>query len=52
MTLEDKKQIQAPDSKSTAPDPRRPNESGAIRVEAYFRISDPEDNRTILEGRA
>jgi hypothetical protein len=31
--------------------PRRPNETGTISVQAYFKISDPTTQKTIVEGR-
>jgi len=40
--------------KTPAPQPqaRRPNEHGTISVQGYFRISDPNTQKTIVEGRA
>lgn len=32
--------------------PTRPNENGAVHVEAFMRIFDPKTNETFLEGRA
>jgi len=31
--------------------PRKPNETGTISVQAHFRISDPQTQKTIVEGR-
>jgi len=30
---------------------RKPNETGTISVQAHFRISDPQTQKTIVEGR-
>jgi hypothetical protein len=32
--------------------PKRPNETGSISVQAYMRIFDPKTQKTIVEGRA
>jgi len=34
------------------PAPKKPNETGSISVQAYMRIFDPTNNKTIVEGRA
>lgn len=52
MILDNKNQSQPLNSSGKTDAPRRPNEAGTIRVEAYFRIFDPQENRTIVEGRA
>jgi hypothetical protein len=31
--------------------PRKPNETGTISVQAHFRISDPQTQKIIVEGR-
>lgn len=31
--------------------PKKPNETGTISVQSYFRISDPATEKTIVEGR-
>jgi hypothetical protein len=41
---------QAPASNTSQP--RRPNEQGVISVQGYFRIFDPKNQRTLVEGRA
>lgn len=41
------------DQKTPVPPPqRRPNERGVISVQGYFRIFDPANQKTIVEGRA
>jgi len=32
--------------------PARPNETGTINVQGYFRVFDPNTQKTIVEGRA
>lgn len=34
------------------PPPRRPNDVGAISVQAHMRIFDPKTQKTYVEGRA
>jgi hypothetical protein len=32
--------------------PAKPNETGSINVQGYFRVFDPNTQKTIVEGRA
>ena len=32
--------------------PAKPNETGTINVQGYFRVFDPNTKKTIVEGRA
>jgi hypothetical protein len=32
--------------------PRKPNETGTINVQGYFRVFDPKTQKTYVEGRA
>jgi hypothetical protein len=32
--------------------PAKPNETGTINVQGYFRVFDPNTQKTIVEGRA
>ena len=32
--------------------PRKPNETGTINVQGYFRVFDPKTQKTHVEGRA
>jgi hypothetical protein len=34
------------------PMPAKPNETGTINVQGYFRVFDPNTQKTIVEGRA
>lgn len=38
--------------KTTVQQPRRPNENGAISVEAHMKIFDPNTQKVYVEGRA
>ena len=38
--------------KTATPQPRRPNETGSISVQAHMRIFDPKTQKTYVEGRA
>ena len=39
-------------AQKTAPQLRRPNETGTISVQAHMRIFDPKTQKTYVEGRA
>lgn len=43
---------QATDEQKTVSQPRRPNETGTISVQAHMRIFDPKTQKTYVEGRA
>jgi len=43
---------QATEAQKTAPQARRPNETGTISVQAHMRIFDPKTQKTYVEGRA
>ena len=43
---------QSNDPKQSAVQPRRPNETGSISVQAHMRIFDPKTQKTYVEGRA
>ena len=43
---------QSTDPKQSAAQPRRPNETGSISVQAHMRIFDPKTQKTYVEGRA
>jgi hypothetical protein len=43
---------QSPDTQQKATQPRRPNETGSISVQAHMRIFDPKTQKTYVEGRA
>ena len=43
---------QSTDPKQPATQPRRPNETGSISVQAHMRIFDPKTQKTYVEGRA
>jgi hypothetical protein len=43
---------QSTDPKTAKPQPRRPNETGTISVQAHMRIFDPKTQKTYVEGRA
>jgi len=43
---------QATETQKTAPQSRRPNETGTISGQAHMRIFDPKTQRTYVEGRA
>ena len=32
--------------------PRRPNETGTVNVQGYFKVFDPKTQKTYVEGRA
>ncbi len=42
----------ATQQQTTAQQPRRPNESGTISVEAHMKIFDPNTQKVYVEGRA
>jgi len=43
---------QSTETQKTAAQPRRPNETGSISVQAHMRIFDPKTQKTYVEGRA
>jgi hypothetical protein len=43
---------QSTEAQKTASQPRRPNETGTISVQAHMRIFDPKTQKTYVEGRA
>jgi hypothetical protein len=43
---------QLPEQKQATSQPRRPNETGSISVQAHMRIFDPKTQKTYVEGRA
>jgi len=43
---------QSAETQQTAAQPRRPNETGTISVQAHMRIFDPKTQKTYVEGRA
>jgi hypothetical protein len=43
---------QSTEAPKTASQPRRPNETGSISVQAQMRIFDPKTQKTYVEGRA
>ena len=43
---------QSTQAQQKAPQPRRPNETGSISVQAHMRIFDPKTQKTYVEGRA
>jgi hypothetical protein len=45
-------QKSAETNKAATPTPKRPNETGAISVEAHVRIFDPATKETFVEKRA
>ena len=43
---------QSTDTQQKPVQPRRPNETGSISVQAHMRIFDPKTQKTYVEGRA
>jgi hypothetical protein len=49
--MEQKNQIKQP-LQTTAPAPKRPNDTGSISVEGFIRIHDPKTKEVFVEKRA
>jgi hypothetical protein len=43
---------QSTEAQQKTAQPRRPNETGSISVQAHVRIFDPKTQKTYMEGRA
>jgi hypothetical protein len=43
---------QSTEAQKNGSQPRRPNETGTISVQAHMRIFDPKTQKTYVEGRA
>lgn len=48
----DNTQQNKPEQKNTAQAPKKPNELGAIHVEGFIKIHDPNSKEVYLESRA
>lgn len=52
MTMANKQQKPQVEQQKQQAQPRKPNETGSISVQAHMRIFDPKTQKTYVEGRA